>query len=98
MSVNNASNGPSPSTNYGVLASVPLLEGLAADDLAALAPNIEHRIYEKGETLFLIGDPGGALLIVVTGAVDLFVFDDDNKRIVLSQVVAGGFFGEVSLF
>jgi len=63
-----------------------------------LAPNIETRNYEKGETLFLKGDKGGALLIVVSGTVELFVYDENRTRIVLSQVKEGGFFGEVSLF
>src|SRR5689334_8583441 len=84
--------------NHSILSSVPLLEGLSPDDLNALAPNIESRVYQKGETLFLKGDKGGALLIVVDGGVDLFVYDDDEKRVLLSHVSAGGFFGEVTMF
>jgi CRP/FNR family transcriptional regulator, cyclic AMP receptor protein len=84
--------------NHTVLMAVPLLEGLSPDDLNVLTPNIETCVYEKGETLFLIGDPGGALMIVASGVVELFVYDDDEKRIVLSRVALGGFFGEVSLF
>jgi CRP/FNR family cyclic AMP-dependent transcriptional regulator len=84
--------------HFSTLAAVPLLEGLHADDLNALAPNIESRTYGKGEALFLKGDPGGALLIVVSGVVELFIYDDDQNRIVLNQVGAGGFFGEVTLF
>src|SRR5258708_16428537 len=80
------------------LAAVPLLEGLQPEDLNELAPKIEAIIYEKGDTLFLTGDPGGALLIVSSGVVELFVYDEDDNRIVLSQIMAGGFFGEVSLF
>ncbi len=84
--------------NTATLAAVPLLEGLQAEDLAALIPQIQTRTYEKGETLFLTGDPGGALLIVVSGVVELFVYDENQNRIVLNQVGGGGFFGEVSLF
>ena len=84
--------------NQSTLASVPLLEGLAPDDLKVLTPQIDTRIYDKGDTLFLQGDPGGALLIVVSGAVELFIYDENKNRVVLSVVKTGGFFGEVSLF
>ncbi len=84
--------------NFQSLSNVPLLEGLQPEDLNTLAPNIETRNYEKGETLFLKGDKGGALLIVASGNVELFVYDEDRQRIVLSQVGPGGFFGEVTLF
>src|SRR5260221_6965003 len=84
--------------NTATLAAVPLLEGLQAEDLTALIQQIQSRTYEKGETLFLTGDPGGALLIVVSGVVELFVYDENQNRIVLNQVGSGGFFGEVSLF
>jgi uncharacterized membrane protein len=84
--------------NLSSLSSVPFLEGLHPDDLHALAPRIETHHYEKGETLFLMGDKGGALLIVVSGAVELFIYDENESRIVLSTVTVGGFFGEVSLF
>ncbi len=87
-----------PNFNLNALASVPFLEGLHPDDLHALAPRIESCTYEKGETLFLMGDRGGALLIVMSGAVELFIYDDNESRIVLSTVTTGGFFGEVSLF
>ncbi len=87
-----------PPINYGHLAAVPLLAGLQVEDFNALAPHIETRTYEKGAALFLKGDKGGALLIVIEGMIDLFIYDDDGNRVVLAQVTAGGFFGEVSLF
>ena len=84
--------------NYALLAQVPLLEGLQMDDFTELAPSLEAQVFEPGDTLFLQGDPGGALVIVLDGEVELFVYDDTNKRVVLSVVKAGGFFGEMTLF
>jgi uncharacterized membrane protein len=84
--------------NYTTLATVPLLEGLHPEDLTELAPNFESQTYEKGQTLFLKGDPGGALLIVISGTVELFVYDENQNHIVLSRVTQGGFFGEITLF
>ena len=84
--------------NTASFSFVPLLEGLSPEDLAELAPKFDHYTYAKGQTLFAQGDPGGALMIVVSGKVELYIFDERQSRIVLSQVSAGGFFGEVSLF
>ncbi len=83
---------------YHTLATVPLLEGLEQDDLKKLAPYVETHSYKQGETLFLQGDPGGALMIVASGEVELFIYDDHQNRVVLSRVGSGNFFGEVTLF
>ena len=84
--------------NYSKLVAVPLLEGLHAEDFKALAPDIEIKRYSPGEILFHQGDAGGALMIVAHGAVELFIYDDNQTRVVLEHVDEGGFFGEVSLF
>src|SRR5579859_2501597 len=81
-----------------LLANVPLLEGLQPEDYTQLAPFLETRVYEQGDTLFLKGDPGGALIIILDGEVELFIFDESGSHIVLSVVGSGGFFGEVTLF
>jgi len=80
------------------LTTVPLLEGLSPDELNELMTHVEVKNYETGDVVFLQGDPGGALLIVASGTVELYIYDENQVRIVLSQVKAGGFFGEVSLF
>lgn len=81
-----------------LLATVPLLEGLDIDAFNALTPQLEFRSYKADEILFNKGDPGGALLIVLEGSVDLFIYNERNEAITLAQVANGGFFGEVSLF
>lgn len=83
---------------FSQLAHVPLLEGLQPDDFNELLTMLEVRAYGAGETLFIKGDPGGALMIVLSGEVDLFIYDEHNTKIVLSQITAGGFFGEVTVF
>ncbi len=81
-----------------LLSSVPLLEGLQPEDYKQLVPFLEPRIYELGDTLFIKGDPGGALIVVLDGEVELFIYDETGSHIVLSVVGSGGFFGEVTLF
>ena len=72
------------SIDFSTLASVPLLAGLDPEELVDLAPHIEVRDYRRGDTIFLQNDPGGDLLIVAKGLVELFVYDDDQQRIVLN--------------
>jgi uncharacterized membrane protein len=86
------------SIDFQTLTSIPLLEGLRPEDVAALLPLIETMHYKKGDILFREGDPGGALMIVALGEVEIFIFDENQNRIVLSVVKERGFFGEVSLF
>jgi CRP-like cAMP-binding protein len=87
-----------PPIEFGFLANVPLLAGLTPEDFSQLVEFTETRRYESGETLFLKGDPGGVLIVVIEGEVELFIYDDNNRRLVLSQVGSGGFFGEITLF
>ncbi len=87
-----------PAIEFSQLAHVPLLEGLQPDDFTELQPFIQTRVYGTGETVFLEGDKGGALMIVISGEVEIFILNDSNARIVLSHVTKGGFFGEVTLF
>jgi CRP-like cAMP-binding protein len=80
------------------LATIPLLEGLSAEDIQQIAPQVETRTYRQNEMLFRRGDPGGALIVVVRGKVTLFVYNEQKEIVILSTVGVGGFFGEVTLF
>lgn len=88
-------------TNFdavNLLATIPLLQTLDVDALAVIAPQTEFRSYRAGEMLFSRGDPGGALMIVLSGKIDIFIYNEHDQTIKLSVVEAGGFFGEVTLF
>ena len=86
------------SLHYSMLASVTLFQGLDLDELQALINVVEIRDYKADENLFVEGDPGGLLMIVVSGSVEIFIYGENNTPIVLNTIQAGGFFGEVSLF
>ena len=84
--------------DINVLAHVPLLEGLQPEEFRQLSQYWETRVYELGDTLFIRGDPGGELIIVLDGEIELFIYDEGNAHVVLNVVKSGGFFGEVTLF
>lgn len=63
-----------------VLARCPIFARLAEDDLEALA-RIGHRLrLEKGQTVFMAGQPADSLRIVVSGAVKVFVLSPQSGR------------------
>jgi CRP/FNR family cyclic AMP-dependent transcriptional regulator len=70
---------------------------LTADELAALAERVDEADEAQGTTLFHTGDPGDALYVVLEGEVEIFLKNATGERIVLERLVAGDFFGEISL-
>ncbi|HEX9578422.1 MAG TPA: cyclic nucleotide-binding domain-containing protein, partial [Myxococcales bacterium] len=50
-----------------------------------------------GQTIFNVGDPGGAVYIVLSGEVELFFVDATGDRVLLEVAHPGDVFGEISL-
>ena len=80
-------------------------EALAASDLfarapqeaiAALAKSGRPRAMAKGESLFMFGDEGTQLYLVLSGRVLLSRVTSEGKEIVLAAVESGGVFGDLS--
>jgi CRP/FNR family cyclic AMP-dependent transcriptional regulator len=68
-----------------------------------LLQNIVHlRKFHAGESIFKQGEAGVGMYMIATGRVEIFVSDhnassDDFKEIFITQLLAGDFFGELSL-
>jgi CRP/FNR family cyclic AMP-dependent transcriptional regulator len=84
-------------TRAELLAHVPLFALMDAPELAALAERLDEAEKPQGTILFQAGDPGDAAYVVLEGEVELFFKNATGDRIVLENVKAGGFFGEISL-
>lgn len=80
-----------------LLADVPLFSLLRDEERTALASRLERIDAPAGKTMFLRGDPGNAMYIVRSGAVEIFFKNDTGERIVLETAKSGQFFGEISL-
>jgi len=82
----------------GVLRRAPLFDGL--DDEAARA--LRHQMGEvklsRGEHLFLEGDDGDALYVVIDGKMKLTRAASDGRENLLGVIGPGEMFGELSLF
>jgi uncharacterized membrane protein len=80
-----------------LLASVPLFAPFDDEERALLASQLDELTFQAGELVFRRGDPGGAIFIVASGEVEIFIQDSLGERIVFETVKAGDFFGELSL-
>ncbi|MBS0194743.1 MAG: DUF1003 domain-containing protein [Proteobacteria bacterium] len=81
-----------------LLREIPMFEGLAEDDLAALAGTLVPRDFRAGQAIFALGDTGDAMYIVQSGDVNIHLPGEDSRRISLKDISRGEFFGELAMF
>jgi uncharacterized membrane protein len=79
------------------LGLVPLFRRLDERELVKLAEEVDQISFKAGETIFHEYDQGDALYVVGTGAVRVWVHDQDAQQITLSELKSGDFFGELSV-
>ena len=70
---------------------------LGASERRALSLIADRVTLEASRVLFQTGEPGDALYVVESGAVELFVVDHAGQKISLKTAACGDFFGEISL-
>jgi CRP/FNR family cyclic AMP-dependent transcriptional regulator len=79
------------------LSLVPLFEQFDQVELEKLAEEVEQVSFKADEAIFHEHDQGDALYVVETGAVRIWVHDEDVQQITLSELGPGDFFGELAL-
>lgn len=84
-------------THAELLKDVPFFSLLDDDERALLAKRLDVIKEPKNKVLFNVGDPTGALYIVVSGEVELFFKNDVGERTVIETARSGDFFGEISM-
>jgi uncharacterized protein (DUF2225 family)/CRP-like cAMP-binding protein len=55
------------------------------------------KTFKENECLFQEGDPGSNMFIILTGKVAIYIKSEENLQIKVTEICAGGFFGEMSL-
>lgn len=82
-----------------LLRRVPLFAELPDEDLRGIAERMTARRLAAGETLFVRGEPGSALYVIVRGTVRVLLPSarPGAKPVVLEQLGAGEFVGEMAL-
>lgn len=78
------------------LAQIDLLAGMSADDRDALLPLLKHCQWQAGQTVFVQGDAGDELYIILSGCASVRIeLPNGNRRLVTFS--AGTIFGEMAL-
>ncbi len=80
-----------------LLTDLPLFASLAPGECALLAEVVDTRPLSKGEILFKAGDPGQAMYVVASGAMEIFITDNAGQKIQLTECRKGEVFGELAM-
>lgn len=80
------------------LCRLSLFEGLADEQISAVAAIAAPRRYGKGELIFSDGDRGDGFYAIVSGQVKVFKMSDGGKEQILHIFGPGDPFGEVPVF
>jgi uncharacterized membrane protein len=81
-----------------LLARIPMFEGLASEDLQALAKSLVEREVPAGQLVVNLGDVGTSMFIVAKGHINIHLPGEASRRISLKDVSDGEYFGELALF
>lgn len=81
-----------------LLKSVPYFGALSSDQLERVARNTLERSFDRGEVLFLEGEPCRGLYVVKSGRVRIFKSSPEGREQVLLTAAAGATFNEVPVF
>ena len=78
--------------------NAPLFLALDTEAAAALRSSLKERSISKGETLFLDGEPGDTMFLVIEGKLKLGQTSKDGRESLLAVLGPGEMCGELSLF
>lgn len=79
------------------LTEIPLFAVLNDDERATLAKTLMPRRMTKGQPVFLQGDPGDEMYLLLEGRVRICCESLSGREITLAVLDDGGFFGEMAL-
>jgi CRP-like cAMP-binding protein/HEAT repeat protein len=80
------------------LKEVPFFQGMTVDQLRVLATVCEEGMFSADSQIFVQGDPGGALYVVVSGRIAIEQERRKGSFARLATVEAHSYFGEQNLF
>jgi CRP/FNR family cyclic AMP-dependent transcriptional regulator len=79
------------------LRQVPLFSLLDDDELAILCQQVELRDFAANQRIYKAGEPNGPAYVMLSGAVDVTLIDEDGQEVIFSQPHHGDFFGFASM-
>ena len=85
-----------PGEIVSLLSKVELFRGLDAEVLGAIVPRMNEEVFDRGAVLFLEGDDGDRLYVLLTGKVRVYA-ERAGTLITYDFLEAGRCFGEMAL-
>ncbi len=81
-----------------ILERVPFFMQLEKQDLRSLASLLQVESFSRGEILFMEGEPGKSLYVLIEGLIKLSKLNEEGREQILHYVHPGSIFAEVVLF
>src|SRR5437899_12946288 len=79
------------------VANCVLFRGLVTGERDAVVGRARMRHFAAGETVFLMGSPGGSMMAVLSGTVRISIPSQEGRGIVLAVLLPGEVFGDFAL-
>src|SRR5262252_2698069 len=79
------------------LQNIPLFRDLSPKELKILERVVHIRTYNAGEPVFVETEPGAGMYVIRSGRVDIVLQYRSENRVILAELEAGDFFGEMAL-
>ncbi|HOQ13068.1 MAG: Diguanylate cyclase DosC [Spirochaetes bacterium ADurb.Bin218] len=80
-----------------LLKGIAIFQDLLEEDLHFIASHMRQITFKAGDILFQEGDPGEEMFVVIKGGVSVFIKDQEEQELVLTEVREGNYFGEMSI-
>jgi CRP/FNR family cyclic AMP-dependent transcriptional regulator len=80
-----------------ILSEIPLFSNMDDEERHELCSLMSEHIFQPGQLIMKVGEPGGTLHIIQEGEVELWLIDNDGKKVVLDVLGPGKFLGELSM-
>ena len=79
------------------LRHIPLFSLLDDDELAVLSQQVELREFAANQRIYKASEPSGPAYVMLSGAVEVTLIDEDGQEVIFSQPKHGDFFGFASM-
>jgi CRP/FNR family transcriptional regulator, cyclic AMP receptor protein len=79
------------------LRHVPLFSLLDDEEIAVLAQQVELRDFAAKQRIYKAGDPSTRAFVMLSGAVEVTLIDEDGQEVLFSEPHHGDFFGFASM-
>jgi CRP/FNR family transcriptional regulator, cyclic AMP receptor protein len=80
-----------------IFAGCLLFSDLAESESRSLGKRLRLKNFGPGETIFRMGDPGEAMMAVVSGSIKISVSSQDGKEIILAILHPNDIIGEIAI-